>query len=79
MLNFNSKSLGFRIFTSMFLLVVIAFALIAGITYYQYREQVRDYNKDRLERKEKAIKKDIDRTLKSTTYQLLTEKIPFIF
>ncbi len=79
MLNFNSKSLGFRIFTSMFLLVVIAFALIAGITYYQYREQIKDYNKDRLERKENAIKKDIDRTLKATTYLLLTDRIPFIF
>ena len=63
----------------MFLLVVIAFALVSGITYYQYREQIRDYNKDRLERKENSIKKDIDRTLKTTTYQLITEKIEYIF
>ncbi len=79
MLNFNRKSLGFRIFTSMFVLVLIAFALIAGITYYQYREQVRDYNVERLERKENSIKKDIDRTLKTTSFELITEKVPFIF
>jgi len=79
MLNFNRNSLGSRIFTSMFLLVVIAFALVSGITYYQYREQIRDYNKDRLERKENSIKKDIDRTLKSTSFELITEKIQFIF
>ena len=79
MLKFNRNSLGSRIFTSMFLLVVIAFALIAGITYYQYREQIRDYNKDRLERKENSIKKDIDRTLKTTTYELITDKMKFIF
>lgn len=79
MLKFNRNSLGSRIFTSMLLLVIIAFALIAGITYYQYREQIRDYNKERLERKENSIKKDIDRTLKSTSYELITDKIEFIF
>ena len=79
MLTFNRNSLGSRIFTSMFLLVVIAFALISGITYYQYREQIRDYNKERLERKETSIKKDIDRTLKSTSYELITEKMEYIF
>ena len=79
MLNLNRKSLSFRIFTSMLILVLIAFALISGITYFQYREQVRDYNKDRLERKENAIKKDIDRTLKETTYLLQTDKIHLIF
>ena len=79
MLKFNRNSLGSRIFTSMFLLVVIAFALIAGITYFQYREQIRDYNRDRLERKENSIKKDIDLTLKTTSYELITDKIPYIF
>lgn len=79
MLNLNRNSLGSRIFTSMFLLVVIAFALVSGITYYQYREQIRDYNKDRLERKENSIKKDIDRTLKTTSFELITEKIEYIF
>ncbi|WP_299680210.1 HAMP domain-containing sensor histidine kinase [uncultured Dokdonia sp.] len=63
----------------MLILVLIAFALISGITYFQYREQIKDYNKDRLERKEAAIKKDIDRTLKETTFLLQTDKIHLIF
>ncbi|MFT5891251.1 MAG: two-component system nitrogen regulation sensor histidine kinase NtrY, partial [Dokdonia sp.] len=79
MFNFDRKSLSFRIFTSMLVLVLIAFALISGITYYQYREQVKDYNIDRLERKENSIKKDIDRTLKTTTYQMRTDRVKFIF
>jgi len=78
-LNFDRKSLSFRIFTSMLILVLIAFALISGITYFQYREQVKDYNIDRLERKQNSIKKDIDRTLKTTTFELRTDKIKFIF
>jgi len=63
----------------MLILVLIAFSLISGITYFQYREQIKDYNKDRLERKEIAIKKDINRTLKETTYLLQTDKIHLIF
>ena len=79
MLNFDRKSLSFRIFTSMLVLVLIAFTLISGITYYQYREQVKDYNIDRLDRKENSIKKEIDRTLETTTYQMRTDRIRFIF
>ncbi|GGG13362.1 two-component sensor histidine kinase [Dokdonia pacifica] len=63
----------------MLILVLITFSLISGITYFQYREQIKDYNKDRLERKENAIKKDIDRTLKETTFLLQTDKIHLIF
>ena len=79
MFNFDRKSLSFRIFTSMLVLVLIAFALISGITYYQYREQVKDYNIDRLERKENSIKKDIERTLKTTTFEMRTDRLKFIF
>ncbi|TDI78098.1 MAG: two-component sensor histidine kinase, partial [Bacteroidetes bacterium] len=46
-----SKSLRFRIFLSMLLLVVIASILIAIVTIYQYREEARDYHHDRLLRK----------------------------
>jgi len=63
----------------MFVLVVIAFALIAGITYFQYEEQVKDYNDERLERKETSIKKEISRTIEVTTFPRTPEKIPFIF
>ena len=74
-----SKSLRFRIFLSMLLLVVIASILIAIVTIYQYREEARDYHHDRLLRKELAITKYIDYVLKNTTYPVETDKIPLIF
>ncbi len=79
MFKVSRKSLRSNIFTSMLLLVVIAFALIAGVTYFQYKEQIKDYNEDRLERKESSIKKTINFVLRSTSYELKTEKLEFIF
>lgn len=79
MLKFSRKSLGSTIFISMFLLVVITFALVAGVTFYQYKEQIRDYNGERLERKESSIQTTIDFILRSTSYELITEKLPYIF
>jgi signal transduction histidine kinase len=79
MLKFNRKSLGSNIFISMLLLVVITFALVAGVTFYQYKEQIRDYNEERLERKESSIQTTIDFVLRSTSYELITEKLPYIF
>ncbi len=79
MLTFNRKSLGTKIFTSMLGLVLIAFAMIAAVTFFQYKEQIKDYNEERLERKESSIQKSINFILRSTTYELLTEKIEFIF
>lgn len=79
MFTFSRNSLRSNIFTSMLLLVVIAFALIAGVTFYQYKEQIKDYNEDRLERKEASIRKTIDFVLRSTSYELITEKLEFIF
>ena len=79
MLKFSRKSLGSNIFISMLLLVVITFALVAGVTFYQYKEQIRDYNGERLERKESAIQTTIDFVLRSTSYELITEKLPYIF
>ncbi|MDE0599505.1 MAG: HAMP domain-containing sensor histidine kinase [Dokdonia donghaensis] len=79
MLTFNRTSLGTKIFTSMLALVLIAFLMIAAVTYFQYKEQIRDYNEERLERKESSIKKTIDFVLDNTSYELKTEKIPYIF
>lgn len=53
--------------------------MIAGVTYFQYKEQIKDYNEERLERKESSIKKTIDFVLDNTTYELKTDKIPYIF
>ncbi len=73
------KSLRFRIFLSMLLLVVTASILIALVTIYQYREEAQDYHRQRLERKETAITKNIEYVLKNTTYPIETKNIPLIF
>lgn len=63
----------------MVLLVLVASVLIAAVTIYQYREEAKDYHKERLERKEKAIKQSIDFVIRETTYPVTTENIPLIF
>lgn len=72
-------SLRARIFVAMILLVLLASILIAAVTIYQYNEEAKDYHKERLERKEKAIRKSIDFTIQETTYPVTTENIPLIF
>ncbi|MDY8137160.1 sensor histidine kinase [Aquimarina sp. 2201CG5-10] len=72
-------SLRTRIFISMTFLVLIASILIAAVTIYQYREEAQDYHRERLERKESAIRENIDLVLRNTTFQVITEKVPFIF
>lgn len=63
----------------MILLVVIASVLIAGVTIYQYKEQAQDYHRDRLERKEEQVKAHIDYFLQSTTWEVVTENLFYIF
>ncbi|WP_111683104.1 sensor histidine kinase [Winogradskyella tangerina] len=63
----------------MILLVLLASILIAAVTIYQYNEEARDYHRERLERKEKAIRKSIDFTIQKTTYPVTTENVPLIF
>lgn len=77
-MNFT-KSLRFRIFLSMLLLVIGASILIAAVTIFQYREEAQDYHRERLLRKETAIKENINYALKTTTYPVDTENIPLIF
>ena len=72
-------SLRSRIFIAMILLVLLASILIAAVTIYQYNEEARDYHRERLERKEKAIRKSIDNAIEETTYPVTTENIPLIF
>ncbi len=73
-------SLRARIFVAMILLVLLASILIAAVTIYQYNEEARDYHRERLERKEKAIRKSINLVIKEkTTYPVTTENIPLIF
>ncbi|WP_188373293.1 sensor histidine kinase [Winogradskyella haliclonae] len=72
-------SLRSRIFIAMILLVLLASILIAAVTIYQYHEEAREYHADRLERKESAIRRSINHVLDETSFEVITEKIPFIF
>ena len=74
-------SLRARIFITMILLVLLASILIAAVTIYQNNEEAKDYHKERLERKEIAIKEHIDFVLngRENTYEVNTENIPLIF
>ena len=57
----------------------MASILIAAVTIYQYHEEAKDYHRERLERKEKAIRKSIDFAIRETTWEVKTENIPQIF
>lgn len=72
-------SLRTRIFISMILLVLGASILIAGVTIYQYKQEAENYHRERLERKEQAIRENIKFVLASTTYVVNTENIEPIF
>ncbi|MCP4978007.1 MAG: HAMP domain-containing histidine kinase [Maribacter sp.] len=63
----------------MILLVLIASVLISGVTIYQYRETLKDYHADRLERKEEQVKQSVKYTLQQTTYPQTTENLGLIF
>ncbi len=76
---FYKRSLRTRIFLSMLLLVIGASVLIAIVTIYQYRKEAEDYHRDRLLRKEVAIRESINYVLKTTTYPVETKQIPLIF
>ena len=75
----NRLSLRARIFVAMILLVLLASVLIAAVTIYQYNEEAKDYHRERLERKEKAIRSSINFAIRETTYPVTTENIPLIF
>lgn len=72
-------SLRVRIFIAMIFLVLLASILIAAVAIYQYSEETQDYHEQRLERKEKAIQRHINFVINETTFEVKTEKIPFIF
>jgi len=78
-MSLKKLSLRSRIFIAMILLVLLASILIAAVTIYQYNEEARDYHKERLERKERAIKRSINFAIRETTYPVTTKNIPLIF
>jgi len=78
-MGFLNRSLRSRIFLSMILLVIGASILIVVVTVFQYRENTNDYHRERLIRKETAIRENIDYVIKNTTYAVETNKIALIF
>src|SRR5690606_34873566 len=71
-------SLRNRIFISMILLILGASILIAGVTVFQYKQESEAYHKERLERKEQAIRENIKFVIGSTTHVVNTANIPII-
>ncbi|MGB7842369.1 MAG: ATP-binding protein [Salinimicrobium sp.] len=71
-------SLRTRIFLSMILLVLLASILIGGITIFQYKEEAQEYHRERLERKEEAIRENIKFVIERTTYEVSDENITLI-
>ncbi len=79
MMNFSTTSLRSKIFMSMILLTLLASLMILAVTVSQYKEEAEDYHKKRLVRKETAVKKHIQSVLDNTTYQVIPQKLPYIF
>lgn len=71
-------SLRNRIFISMILLVLGASILIAGVAVFQYKQESENYHRERLERKEQAIRENIRFVLAATTHEVKTENMPVI-
>ena len=72
-------SLQHRIFISMVLFTLLSSVLIVLVSIYQYNEQAKDYNKERLERKESSIKEHINYVLLHANIELTDANISTIF
>ena len=72
-------SLQIRIFLSMILLIIVASLLLASISIFQFKNEAREYHQERLDRKEDAIKENINYVLSNTTYPLTPNNLSLIF
>jgi two-component system nitrogen regulation sensor histidine kinase NtrY len=73
------QSLRSRIFAAMTIIVVLALVFTGVITWYQYKEQSKDYHTDRLERKEQQVLKSLENELSSTYLALTQNNLARIF
>jgi len=76
---FKITSLRSKIFLSMIALTFASSIMILIITIMQYREEAQDYHKQRLLRKENAVKIHINSILENTTFEVKTSKLKYIF
>ena len=72
-------SLRIRIFLSMIVLIVVASILLASISIIQFKNEAKLYHQERLDRKEDAIKENINYVLSNTTYPLSPNNLSLIF
>ena len=77
-MNTYKLSLRTRIFFTMVLLIFGASILIGIISVVQYKEEAEDYHTSRLLRKEDQIRADINYVIDKTSFEVITEKIPWI-
>mgnify|MGYP003533754988 CR=1 FL=1 len=63
----------------MIVLIVVASFLMASISIIQFKNEAKEYHKERLERKENAVKENINYVLATTTYPLKTGNLDLIF
>ncbi len=72
-------SLRIRIFLSMIVLIIVASILLASISIIQFKNEAKIYHQERLDRKEDAIKENINYVLSNTTYPLSQKNLSLIF
>lgn len=72
-------SLQIRIFLSMIVLIIVASILLASISIFQFKNEAKEYHQERLDRKEDAIKENINYVLSNTTYPLTQSNLSLIF
>ncbi|WP_396171531.1 sensor histidine kinase [Flavobacterium sp.] len=72
-------SLRIRIFLSMIVMIIVASALLASISIFQFKNKAIQYHQERLEYKEGAIKENINYVLSNTTYPLTSNNLALIF
>jgi signal transduction histidine kinase len=63
----------------MIVLIVVASALLASISIFQFKNEAKQYHQERLEHKENAIKENIIYVLSNTTYPLSPNNLSLIF
>jgi hypothetical protein len=63
----------------MIALVVAASILIAGVTIYQFTQEAKELHREKLNRKENAIRANINYVLRTTTYPVDTKNLSLIF
>lgn len=72
-------SLRARIFISMILLIIITFVLTGAVLFFHFQNEEEEYHKERLQRKEYAIRANIDYFLTPYKEGLTEKELPEVF